>query len=444
MDTIIPGTNLPRIIIIGGGFAGINLVKALKNKPVQVVLFDKNNYQTFQPLLYQVATGGLEPDSIAFPLRKLFAEQENFIFRNTEVLKIDTEKSVVETTIGEVSYDYLVVATGSVTNFFGLDLEGKAMGMKNVPEALDLRSLILQNFERATYELDPHLKSALMKFVIVGGGPTGVETAGALSELKRFVLPNDYPELDMRQMEVHLIEAGSKLLNGMSEKSSADALAALEKMGVHVWLNTIVKNYDGQHLETNKSLDFESATVIWSAGVKGNSVEGLPREMHNRGNRIVVDAFNRVKGLENVFAMGDVAFMTEDKNYPEGHPQVAAVAMQQGTNLGYNLINLTKGAPLRAFEYFDKGSMATVGRNKAVVDFPKPAGFHFKGFIAWLMWMGLHLVYLAGGRNRLVTFSNWVWSYFTYDRGARVIIRAFQRKKGAKQELLETIGSRIN
>lgn len=426
MDKIIPGTSLPRVIIIGGGFAGSHLAKSLNEKAFQVVLLDKNNYHTFQPLLYQVATGGLEPDSIAFPMRKLFDGQDNIIFRNTEVQHIYHDEKFIKTSLGTISYDYLAIATGTRTNFFGLDIADKAMSMKTIPEALDLRSLILQNFERATYELDPHVKSALMKFVVVGGGPTGVETAGALAELKRFVLPSDYPELDMRQMEIHLIEAGSRLLAGMTEKSSLDSLQSLEKMGVHVWLNTTVKDYNGYQIITNKKdVTFEAYSVIWGAGVEGCTVNGIESEKYTQASRIRVDAYNRIEGYENVFVIGDMAYMTADKNYPKGHPQVAQVAMQMGANTGYNIANLAKGAPLRPFEYNDLGSMATIGRNKAVADFPK---LHFKGIIAWLMWMMIHLISLIGFRNRLVVLANWIWSYITYDRGARVIIRPFKKE----------------
>lgn len=426
MDKIIPGTNLPRVVIIGGGFAGVHLAKSLNGKAFQVVLLDKNNYHTFQPLLYQVATGGLEPDSIAFPMRKLFDEQENIVFRNAEVQHIYHDEKFIKTNLGTITYDYLAIGTGTKTNYFGLDIADKAMSMKTIPEALDLRSLILQNFERATYELDPHVKSALMKFVVVGGGPTGVETAGALAELKRFVLPADYPELDMRQMEIHLIEASSRLLAGMSEKSSLDSLQALERLGVTVWLNTTVKGYDGYQIITNKkAVTFEAYSVIWGAGVEGCTINGIEDEKYVRGKRIAVDAYNRIEGYDNVFAIGDMAYMTADKNYPNGHPQVAQVAMQMGANAGYNIANLAKGAPLRAFEYNDRGSMATIGRNKAVADLPK---LHFNGFIAWVMWMVIHLISLIGFRNRLVVLANWIWSYITYDRGTRVIIRPFEKE----------------
>ena len=430
MEINIPKTNLPRVLIIGGGFGGMTLARTLNKRAFQVVMIDRNNYHTFQPLLYQVATGGLEPDSIAFPLRKIFSKQENFIFRMAEVLNIDPEEKKVETTIGSIEYDYLVLATGSTTNFFGNEqLETFAVGMKTIPESLDLRSFILQNFEQALQGRTGEEKDVLLKYVVVGGGPTGVETSGALAELKRHVLPNDYPELDLRQMEIHLIEAGDQLLAGMSEKSSQDALEALEKLGVHVWLNTLVTDYDGTHLQTNQEVDFEASTVIWAAGVKGNVINGLGEEIVQKGNRLEVDEYNRIKGFENIFAVGDLALMRTEE-YPNGHPQVSPAAIQQGKNLGRNLPALIKGAPLRGFKYFDKGSMATIGRNKAVVDFRK---IHLKGFIAWLGWMFVHLLFLIGFRNRLVVFVNWVWSYLTYDKGTRLIIRPFKRKQATPQ-----------
>lgn len=433
MKAVVPKSSKPRVLIIGGGFGGINLAKSLKNSPFQVVMVDKHNYHTFQPLLYQVATGGLEPDSIAFPLRKIFKNQENFIFRMAEVESVDTTHQVVHTSIGEIKYDFLVLATGSTTNFFGIEgIEDEAVGMKSIPEALDLRSLILQNFESALQQANGEAKDVLLKFVVVGGGPTGVETSGALAELKKHVLPSDYPELDLRQMEIHLIEAGDQLLSGMSGKSSENALKSLEKLGVHVWLNTMVTGYDGTHITTNLDHDFEASTVIWAAGVKGNTIEGMGEEVVARGNRLAVDHFNRVKGYENIFAIGDLAFM-ESEEYPFGHPQVAQGAIQQGKLLGKNLRRLLKGQDLIPFEYYDKGSMATIGRNKAVVDFNR---YHLRGFVAWLGWMFIHIMYLIGFRNRLVVFVNWVWSYFTYDKGTRLIIRPFRKKKGQKEELM--------
>ncbi|MEM7372485.1 MAG: NAD(P)/FAD-dependent oxidoreductase [Bacteroidota bacterium] len=427
MKAVIPKTNLPRVLIIGGGFGGITLAKALKKAPFQVVMFDRNNYHTFQPLLYQVATGGLEPDSIAFPLRKIFSKQDNFIFRMAEVEEVDTVRKTVHTSIGEVRYDYLVISTGSKTNFFGNEgLEENAVGMKTIPESLDLRSLTLQNFEKALQTPDGEDAETLMKFVVVGGGPTGVETAGALAELKRHVLPSDYPELDLRQMEIHLIEASDRLLAGMTDQSGEDAKSALEKMGVHVWLNTMVTNYDGERLHTSREQEFEASTVIWAAGVTGSLIPGIDAELVERG-RLRVDSYNRVQSYNDVFAIGDVALMkTED--YPDGHPQVAPAAMQMGDNLAKNLIKLheSEGEVVQEFVYFDKGSMATIGRNKAVVDF---RNMHLKGWIAWLAWMFIHLLFLIGFRNKLVVFINWVWSYLTYDKGTRVIIRPFKRKK---------------
>ena len=433
MKAVVPMTNRPRVLIIGGGFGGITLAKALRKSPFQVVMIDRNNYHTFQPLLYQVATGGLEPDSIAFPLRKIFANQDNFIFRMAEVEGVDTKNQTVSTSIGEIKYNYLVLATGSSTNFFGMkEVENASLGMKTIPEALDLRSLILQNFEQALQTASGELKDILLKFVIVGGGPTGVETAGALAELKRHVLPNDYPELDLRQMEIHLIEAGNQLLAGMSQQSSDDAKKALEKLGVHVWLDTMVTDYDGNSIKTNIGHDFESSTIIWAAGVKGNVVNGIEEEYITRGNRMLVNEFNQVNGFDNVFAIGDLALMKTEA-YPNGHPQVAQGAIQMGANLAANLNRMRKGRELKTFSYRDKGSMATIGRNKAVVDLKN---VHFKGFIAWLTWMSVHLLFLVGFRNKAVVLLNWVWSYFTYDKGTRLIIRPFKKREAEESAIL--------
>lgn len=425
MKAIVPHTNLPRILIIGGGFGGISLAKSLRKQPVQIVMIDKHNYHTFQPLLYQVATGGLEPDSIAFPLRKVFEKQENFFFRMAEVEEIHPAEKAVSTSIGELSYDYLVLATGSKTNFFGMEqVEANAVGMKSIPESLDLRSLILQNFEGRLNQQSLDDADALMKFVVVGGGPTGVETSGALAELKKFVLPSDYPELDLRQMEIHLVEAGGQLLAGMSEQASANALKALEKLGVHVHLDTLVTGYDGQTVQTKKGKAFRAATVIWSAGITGNVIKGLDEAVVKKGGRLEVDEYNRIVGYESIFAIGDLALM-QTETYPMGHPQVAPTAIQQGKNLGVNLTRIRNGKPLKPFTYFDKGSMATVGRNKAVVDF---RSLRLKGILAWFAWMFVHLLFLIGFRNKLVVFVNWVWSYFTYDKGTRLIIRPFRKK----------------
>lgn len=432
MKVNVPDLNQPRVVIIGGGFGGITLAEALRNAPVQVVMFDQHNYHTFQPLLYQVATGGLEPDSIAFPLRKMFKRHKNFYFRMAKVDRVETENQLVHTSIGQIHYDYLVVATGSRTNFFGnKELESMSHGMKNIPEALDLRSLILQNFEQAVLISNLEERNSLMNFVVVGAGPTGVETAGALSELKHHILPKDYPELDLRRMQIHLIEAGDRLLPSMSTEASENALVALEKMGVSVWLNTRVESYDGTHVQTNSQKRLEARTLIWAAGVAGNALPGLEKAVV-RGNRVDVDQFNRVRGLNNVYAIGDVARMQVEA-YPEGHPMVAQVAMQQGSTLGRNLKSMIFGRKLTPFEYADKGSMATIGRNKAVADIKK---LRFKGSIAWLLWMVVHLFSLAGFRNKLVVFINWFWSYVTYDKGTRLIIRPFRRVKKDTGHLL--------
>ena len=424
MKVNIPETNLPRIVIIGGGFGGITLANDLRKDAVQVVMFDKNNYHTFQPLLYQVATGGLEPDSIAFPIRKMFKGQQNFHFRMAEVTGVEPKEKTLRTSIGEVKYDYLVIATGSKTNFFGnTSIEDFSVGMKNIPEALDLRSLILQNFEKALLTTNIDSRESLMNFVVVGAGPTGVETAGALAELKHHILPKDYPELDLRRMQIHLVEAGPKVLGGMTDESSENALKALKKLSVNVWLDTRVESYDGRVVVTNKNKVIPARTVIWSAGVMGNPVNGVESAI-GRGNRIEVDHFNEVKGQKDIYAIGDVALQVTT-DYPYGHPQVSPVAIQHAQTLARNLKSKLYDRPLKAFKYRDKGSMATIGRNKAVVEVNNSK---FGGPMAWIVWMLVHLVYLAGFRNKLVVFINWFWSYVTYDKGNRLIIRPYQKR----------------
>jgi NADH:ubiquinone reductase (H+-translocating) len=418
----VPKTTQQRIIIIGGGFAGVKLVKKLKKLPFQVVLFDRNNYHTFQPLLYQVATAGLEPDSIADPLRKQLELTKNFYFRMAEVYSIDTQAKVIDTEIGQLDFDYLVIATGSKTNYFGnQSIMDNAFPLKQIPQALDLRSHILQNFEAATISTEAKEMESRMNIAIVGGGPTGVEVAGALGELKKNVLPDDYPELDFDQMHITLLEGTGKLLNGMSDISSNRALKYLKKFDVEVKLNTIVESYDGALAKLNNGGEIATHTLIWAAGVEGNFPEGLPDTSIDRG-RILVNNFNQMKGSESIFAIGDIAFMQEENN-PKGHPMVAPVAIQQGDHLAKNLRRLVNGEPLLPFKYKDKGSMATIGRNKAVVDLP--GNLKFGGLFAWLIWMFVHLISIIGFRNRFMVFSNWVWNYFTYDKGTRLIIRKF-------------------
>ncbi len=421
----IPQSNYPRIVIVGGGFGGISLAQKLSKKEVQVVLLDKNNYHTFQPLLYQVSTGGLEPDSIAYPLRKVLIGYDNFFFRLAEVKEIQPEKKLLSTSIGEVSYDYLVVATGSETNFFGnKELEKNAMAMKSIPQSLNLRSLILENFEQALLTDDYHERDALMNFVIVGGGPTGVELAGALAEIKKGILPKDYPDLDTRRAQINLVQGGDRLLDAMSANASEKSEQFLEKLGVQVWKNTRVTGYDGKTVTTKTDLTFDTATLVWAAGVMGATIKGLDaKELLAGGNRLNVNEFNQVEGYPEIFAIGDIACM-QSEDYPRGHPMMAQPAIQQGKHLGENLVRLIDGKSLKPFSYLDKGSMATVGRNKAVVDLKN---LKFQGVFAWFVWMFVHLFFLIGFRNRVVVFVNWVYNYVRFDREARLIIRPFKR-----------------
>ncbi|MEX0313802.1 MAG: NAD(P)/FAD-dependent oxidoreductase, partial [Allomuricauda sp.] len=413
----IPQSSLPRIVIIGGGFGGIALAKKLAKKEVQVVLLDKHNYHTFQPLLYQVSTGGLEPDSIAYPIRKVLQGYPNFYFRLAEVFQVKTDQRRVETNIGSIGYDYLVVATGSKTNFFGnKNIEENGMAMKTVPQSLNLRSLILENFEQALLTDDLHERDALMNFVIVGGGPTGVELAGALAEIKKGILPKDYPDLDTRRAQINLVQGGDRILPAMSEIASSKAERFLEKLGVNVWKKVRVRDYDGNLVTTDSDLSFESATLVWAAGVEAAGIKGLDaKELLCRGNRLKVNRYNQVEGFKEIFAVGDIAHM-ETEAFPGGHPMMAQPAIQQGENLGENLVRLIENKPLKAFAYRDKGNMATVGRNKAVCDLPK---FKFQGVFAWFVWMFVHLYFLIGFRNRVVVFINWVYNYIRFDREAR-------------------------
>ncbi|WP_338378862.1 NAD(P)/FAD-dependent oxidoreductase [uncultured Flavobacterium sp.] len=423
----IPRSSFPRIVIIGGGFAGIALAKKLRNKSVQVVLLDKHNYHNFQPLMYQVATGGLEPDSIAYPIRKVLQESNDFYFRLSDVKEIDSKNNKVIADIGELKYDYLVLATGSKTNFFGnKEMEGNCMAMKTIPQSLNIRSLILENFEQALLTNDIEERHSLMNFVLVGGGPTGVELAGALAEMKKAVLPKDYPDLDVRKMEINLIQSGDRILNTMSENASKKAEKFLIDLGVSVWKNVRVMGYDGRIITTNSDLTFDSATVIWTAGVQGALVNGLSAEsLVERADRIKVNEFNQVVGYDNIFAIGDIACMVSE-DFPQGHPMMAQPAMQQGRHLSENLISLVANKPLKPFVYKDKGSMATIGRNKAVVDLPH---YKFSGVFAWFVWMFVHLLSLIGFKNKAVVFLNWVYNYIRFDREARLIIRPYKKKQ---------------
>ena len=419
----IPETNLKRIVIIGGGFAGLQLVKHLSSRHYQVVLIDKNNYHTFQPLLYQVATSGLEPDSIAYPIRRILWKKDGFYFRNTRAVQVDAANKVLHTEDGTLLYDYLILAMGSETNYFGnQEIEQRSMPLKTVPDALNLRSLILENFEASLLTDDLKERERLMNYVIVGGGPTGVELSGAMAELKNHVLPNDYPDLDIRRMNVHLLEANDALLKAMGDKSGTKALDYLTEMGVTVWLNTRVENYDGSMVNTNNK-DLPASTLIWAAGVAGNVLEGIGEHAVERG-RILVDEYNQVLGHDGIFSVGDVCLMKSDDK-PGGDPMVAQTAIQQGALLAKNLNRKARNTDMVSFNYNDKGSMATVGRNKAVAQI---GSFFSGGFFAWTIWMFVHLMALVGFKNRMVALVNWVQSYLTYDKGIRLIIRPFKGK----------------
>ncbi len=429
----IPFTNLPRLVIIGGGFAGVALARKMIKENVQLVLLDRHNYHTFQPLLYQVSTSSLEPDSIAYPLRKIVKSGQNTYFRMAEVEAIDPNNKKIQTNIGAVSYDYLVIATGAKTNFFGnATIQNNAMRMKNLPQALNLRSLMLENLEQAVITTDPEKRKELLSFVLAGAGPTGVELAGGIAELKLNVLPKDYPDMDFSEMEIHLIEGAPRILPPMSENASKKATKFLEKLGVHIHLNTQVTNYQDNLVNTNTDLSLKTATFIWSAGVTGAPVAGIKADsLMPRANRYKVNQFNQIDGYKNIFAIGDISVMAT-KTYPKGHPMVAQPAIQQGNHLAKNFKRHLKGKDMIPFKYFDKGSMATIGRNKAVVDLGK---FRFGGFFAWFIWMFIHLWFLVGFRNRFITFFNWVYNYINYDKAARLIIRPFKNDNGSVERV---------
>ena len=406
------------------------MARSLNNKAgFEILLIDKFNYHQFQPLFYQVATAGLDASNISFPLRKVFHKSKNIHFRIAEVNNINTEANRVSTDIGDFDYDVLVLATGADTNFFGnANLIANSFPMKSTVEALQLRHRLIQNFEDALQAKDEKELEKLMTIVIVGGGPTGVELSGAIADMRRFVLPKDYPELDFSKMKIYLLEGSHKTLGTMSEKSSSDSLRYLKKLNVDVITETIVSDYDGETVIMKNGTSIRSAVVIWAAGIKGNVPSGIDPSLLVRGNRIKVDRLNKVSGSTNIYAIGDVAYM-ETPKYPQGHPQVASVAIQQAVLLGNNLRRVEMHSPhTEEYEYHDKGSMATVGRNLAVVDIPKPK-LHFKGFFAWAIWMGLHLMLILGVKNRFFVFSNWLYNYITYDQNLRLIFKEFYRPK---------------
>lgn len=421
----IPKSDKPRVVVIGGGFGGVRFIKTLKKDDFQIVLIDRYNYHTFQPLLYQVATAGLEPDSIAGTLRKTLQSTKNFYFRMATVTKVLPDSKLVETNIGNVDYDILVIASGSKTNYFGnKDFEEKSFPLKQVPHALNLRSQILQNFEEAVLKNNQEEVQKLMNYVVVGGGPTGVEVSGALGELKMHVLPKDYPELNLNKMQIYLVEGNERLLGAMTESSSAKAMKYLKRFDVNIHVGKIVKGFDGETVTLDDGMRIPTKTMIWAAGVDGNDAANIETEK-SRDNRYLVNEYNELLEHKAIYAIGDIAMM-KSKDYLQGHPMVAPVAIQQGELLAKNLNRELHSKPLVAFAYKDKGSLATIGRNKAVAEIF--GGLKFGGLFAWMLWMFVHLVLIIEFRNKIVIFGNWLWNYFTYDRGTRLIIRPFKNQ----------------
>jgi len=418
----IPETDKKRIVIVGSGFAGLKLVRSLLGKFFQIVLLDKNNFHQFQPLLYQVATAGLEPSAISFPLRKILQKEKHIHFRIADVKEVSPDVKEIETDVGHLKYDYLVLAMGANTNFFGQEnIEQSALSMKSAADAIQIRNTILENFELALLQESPEKAAPYLNIILVGGGPTGVELAGAVAEMKKYIFPKDYPELDLSKMRIVLYQGSGSLLSGMSSNASERATRYLEKLGVEVNLNTRVLDYDGGCLKLSDGTTISSKTVIWAAGVEANYVEGLSADTQGPKRRILVDRQNRVNGYDDIFCIGDLSLM-ETPKYPNGHPQVAQVAIQQAKKLGSNLIRIKHhgSKKLKDFEYKDKGSLATIGRNLAVADLPFTK---LSGFLAWVLWSFVHLFMIVGVKNRILIFLNWSWNYFTYDQSLRLLIR---------------------
>jgi NADH dehydrogenase len=425
-----------KIVIVGAGFGGLRLARKLSNrKGFEIVLIDRFNYHQFQPLFYQVATAGLDASNISFPLRKVFQKSKNVRIRLANLKEVFPDENKVITDTEEINYDVLVLATGADTNFFNNKrLEEHAFPMKSTVEALQIRHRLLQLFENAHTIKDESTLQRLMNIVVVGGGPTGVEVSGALAEMKKYVLPKDFPELDFSKMNIFLLEGSNKTLAAMSEKSSSKSARYLEKLGVKLRLNSIVKEYDGENVVLHSGETIEASTVIWAAGIKGNIPGGIDKSLIAKGNRLKIDGYCNVIGYKNIYALGDLAYM-EKPEYPNGHPQVAPVAIQQADLIAANLRLMQKKSNKQGkfqFNYKDKGSMATVGRNLAVVDVPKPK-LHFGGFLAWLIWMSLHLMLILGVKNRFFVFTNWLYNYVTYDQNLRLIFHEFNRNENLKK-----------
>ena len=414
-----------RVVIVGGGLGGLRLAEDLYGADMQVVLIDKNNFHQFPPLIYQIASAGIDPSSISFPFRQIFRKRKDFFFRMAEARMVDTEKKILQTSIGKIDYDYLVLAAGATTNFFGnKNIEDWAMPMKTVPEAMGLRNALLSNLERALTCATEEERQELLNIVIVGGGATGVEIAGALSEMKRYVIPYDYPDMDSSLMHIYLIEAGDRLLAGMSQDSSKKAYDFLKGMGVDIQFGKMVTDYRDHKVIMKDGSEIPTRTFLWVSGIRANAMPGIDESHQGRGFRFKVDRYNRIDGLDGVFAIGDQCLQTTDEAYPNGHPQVAQVAIQQAKNLAKNLKLINDGedeSALTPFKYNNLGSMATIGRNKAVVEIGK---LRSQGFFAWILWLVVHLRSILGVKNKMMVLLNWLWKYVSYNDSIRMITYA--------------------
>ena len=414
-----------RVVIVGGGLGGLRLAEDLYGSGMQVVLIDKNNFHQFPPLIYQIASAGIDPSSISFPFRQIFRKRKDFYFRMAEARMVDPEKKILQTSIGKIDYDYLVLAAGATTNFFGnKNIEEWAIPMKTVPEAMGLRNALLSNLERALTCATEEERQELLNVVIVGGGATGVEIAGALAEMRRYVIPYDYPDMDSSLMHIYLIEAGDRLLAGLSQESSQKAYEFLKSMGVDIQFGKMVTDYRDHKVVMKDGTEIPTRTFLWVSGIRANAMPGIDESHLGRGFRFKVDEYNRIPGVEDVFAIGDQCLQTSDAAYPNGHPQVAQVAIQQAKNLAKNLKLINQGADsseLTAYHYKNLGSMATIGRNKAVVEIGK---FRSQGFFAWVLWLVVHLRSILGVKNKMMVLLNWLWKYVSYNDSIRMITYA--------------------